>query len=102
MVVSAWYGGYKTSPTFGIQVGAINRETYFNHAWCEIVVEIDAKPYFFKLTPGFWRKCPEFRDCGQPVIKNWLQRNKTLQWPKGCPPQAKLLPLGENKFRLLP
>jgi hypothetical protein len=54
------------------------------------------------LTPAFWRNCPEFRDRGRPVIREWLQRHHSLRWPRGQPPQVELLPPGNGKFRLLP
>ena len=53
------------------------------------------------LTPGFWRRCPEFRDCGPPVIRDWLQRHRTLDWPRRNPPRFELVPLGGGQFRLV-
>jgi len=98
MEVSAWSSG---SGTFGIRVGNVNRDRYFDRSWTVIDVEIDGQPHRFRLTPGFWRKCPEFRDSGATVIRDWLRRNHTLNWPTGEPPRFQLLPLGGARFRLI-
>jgi hypothetical protein len=59
--VSAWSSG---RGTFGIRVGNPNRDRHFDRSWTEIEVEIDGNWRPFKLTRGFWNKCPEFRDSG--------------------------------------
>jgi hypothetical protein len=71
MDVTAWNNG---GTTFGIRVGAPNRERYFERSWSEVQVEIDGQAYTFELTAGFWHRCPEFRDRGTPVIREWLER----------------------------
>jgi hypothetical protein len=101
MQVTAWRGGSTATPTYGIRVGLPNREVHFERDWTEIDVEIDGQPRHFSLTSGFWTKCPEFRDRDS-VIREWLQRHHTLDWPKGEPPRVSLVPLGGHKFRLLP
>ena len=98
MDVTTWFG----SNTYGIRVGALNRKLYFDRSWVEIHVELDGQFHQFSLTKGFWHKCPEFRDSGKSVIKEWLQRHKTIKWPRGKPPRMKLISLGDNKFRLVP
>jgi hypothetical protein len=97
MDASAWSNG---GGTYGIRVGFPNRHKFFDESWAEIEVEIDGVVQRFGLTDGFWHHCPEFRDKGAPVIREWLRRNRTLEWPKGNPPQAQLIPLGGNRFRL--
>jgi hypothetical protein len=97
MEVSTWFG----SKTYGVRIGAANRDRYFVRTWSEIEVELDGQVHTFSLTNGFWHKCPEFRDRGEPVIKKWLQRNRSLEWPRGHPPRMSLIPLGGNRFRLL-
>ena len=69
--------------------------------WTEIEVEIDGRSHRFALTAGFWNKCPEFRDRGAPVIRDWQRRHRTLDWPKGHPPRFELVPMGGNRFRLV-
>ena len=89
MEASAWSSG---SGAFGIRVGVPNRDQHFDPSWTEIEVEIDGQPRTFALTPGFWNKCPEFRDSGGTVIRDW---------PTGEPPRFQLLPLGGGRFRLI-
>lgn len=99
MEVSAWSNG---SGTFGVRVGIANRREHFEEDWTRIVVEIDGEDHEFPLTGGFWRDCPEFRDRGTPVMKKWLQQNRSIDWERGKPPRMELIPLGANRFRLVP
>lgn len=99
MNVSGWNDG---GNTYGLRVGKRNRDEFFNPGWTEIEVEMDGRGWRFRLTPGFWKHCPEFRDCGQPLIREWLARHRLSPWPKGEPPRAELIPLGKNRFRLVP
>ena len=78
-----------------------NRDAHFDRSWTHIKVEIDGESHAFLLTAGFWNKCPEFRDSGGTVIRDWLHRHHTLNWPAGEPPRFRLLPLGGGRFRLL-
>ena len=77
-----------------------NRNLCFNRAWNEIIVEIDGQLHAFAITQGFWNKCPEFRDRGSPVIRNWLQRHHSLEW-SGKSLRFELKPLDGNRFQLL-
>lgn len=63
-------------------------------------IEIEGKSYTFAISPGFWNKCHEIRDCGEPVLENWLKFEGLIPWPKGNPPKFELEPLGGNEFRL--
>ena len=98
MKASAWSDG---RGTFGIRVGIPNRDQHFHRSWTMIEVEIDGRAHTFALTAGFWNRCPEFRDSGATVIRDWLKRHHTLNWPTGEPPRFQLLPLGGNRFRLV-
>jgi hypothetical protein len=97
MRVSAWNGGKNT---YGVRVGVPNREAHFDCSWTEIKVEIDGQFHRFRLTPGFWRKCPEFRDRGVPIVREWLRRHFTFDWPDRQPPKFELVPIGGNRFHL--
>ena len=99
MRVSAWHDG---GGTYGIRVGRGNRDAFFDPTWSMIEVEMDEDIQCFHLTPGFWNDCPEFRDRGVPLIRDWLRRHRTLPWEKGHPPRAELVPLGGGRFRLVP
>jgi hypothetical protein len=99
MNATAWNDG---GNTYGIRVGFSNRDRFFEASWTEIEVEIDGEPHRFPITRGFWNRCPEFRDRGSSVIREWLRRHHTTEWPKRQPPRVELLPLGGNRFRLIP
>lgn len=98
MIVAGWSNG---KGTFGVRVGTVNRNLHFKPSWTKIMVEIDGEMHSFCLTAGFWRKCPEFRDVGTPVIRDWLHRHFTVEWPKNRPPRFQLLPVGIAQFRLM-
>lgn len=100
MQVAAWSSG-KDKKTLGVRVGMQNRNRYFAPSWEKIAVEIDGLFYFFSLTAGFWEKCPEFRDKGKPVIREWLLRHFSIDWPRSHPPRFTLQHLEENRFRLI-
>ncbi|MCG7569374.1 hypothetical protein MHM89_05465 [Pseudoalteromonas sp. CNC9-20] len=99
MKVSTWYG----SGIYGVRVGPKNRENYFDPAWETIIVVLDGQEYTFKLTDGFWNECPEFRESkDEPVIKNWLLKYRTLNWPNRQTPKMELIPIEPKKFKLVP
>jgi hypothetical protein len=96
--VSAWNGG---GDTYGIYIGVPNRNRYFKHHWPSVIIEIDGQPHTFALTAGFWRHCPEIRDRGQPFIRDWLRRHRSLNWPRGRPPTMELVAVSDRRFRLV-
>lgn len=98
MEASVWSGG---NGTYGIRVGVQNRALYFHPSHPQIQVEMDGEFKTFRLTAGFWRKCPEFRDSGSATIREWLLRHRCLDWPTGHPPKVELIPLGGSRFRLV-
>jgi hypothetical protein len=97
MQATAWSNG---GGTYGIRVGFSNRQKFFDRGWTGIEIEIDGEVHQFATQGGFWRQCPEIRDTGEPVIREWLRQHRTLKWRKGDPPRMELVPLGENRFRL--
>ncbi|SHI04617.1 hypothetical protein [Desulfofustis glycolicus] len=97
MKVTAWNDGKKT---YGIRVGIRNRDRFFNKSWRNIEVDIEGSIYQFKLTPGFWKHCPEFRDSVKPTIREWLEKYNLVGWPKRKPPRFELVQIDNNKFRL--
>ena len=94
MDVSGWSNG---GSTFGIRVGAANRDMYFDRSWKRIVLVVDGVDHPISLTAGFWIKCPELRGG---VIRDWLQEQGLDSWQPGKPPRFTLVPLGEARFRL--
>jgi hypothetical protein len=98
MQASVWANG---NGIYGIRVGLPNRDEHFDRSWTEIEVEVDGQFHRFPLTDSFWAHCPEVRDSGGVVIREWLRRHRALDWPRGNPPRVELLPLGGNRFRLV-
>ena len=98
MRAKAWSNG---KGVYGIRVGTQNRTEFFDKSWREIEVEIEGEVRRFRLTGGFWRDCPEFRDRGAPVIREWLRQYRTLEWPEREPPEVELIALGGNRFQLV-
>jgi hypothetical protein len=98
MKVTVWASSEKK--TLGIRVGKNNRDQFFSREWKEVFVDIDGTLHTFSLTNGFWNKCPEFRDRGKPVIKEWLMTSNLIEWRKGSPPRLILETVGEGRFRL--
>lgn len=88
MRATAWNNG---GSTYGISVGRLNRNKFFDRSWTEIELEIDDEFHRVPLSKGFWNQCPEFRS---PVIRDWLRRHRALDWPDRKPPKVELIPLG--------
>lgn len=101
MQASAWSGGSKRYPVYGIRVGAKNRDAHFESEWSEVTVLINGSEETFRLTPGFWNKCPEIRDNKHRAMRRWLDTHYGLPWPYKKPPRFQLIPLGSNRFELL-
>lgn len=97
MQVTAWSNG---RGIYGIRVGSANRNAFFRREWQQITVEMGGAPRTFKLTAGFWRDCPEFRDFKESWIEQWLRLQSAIPWPQFHPPEFQLIPTGENTFRL--
>jgi hypothetical protein len=96
MQTSAWNDG---GSTYGIRVGTRNRSEFFDTGWAEVEIEMDGEVHRLPLSGGFWRNCPEIRS---PALREWLRRHHTLEWPKNKPPRMELIPLGGNRFQLVP
>lgn len=100
MDATVWRGGGQSGgvySTYGVRVGAANRDRYFSPSWNEVEIEINGSYHRLPITPGFWNKCPEIRGS---AIKEWLRGLNLLRWPKGSPPELDLLPLDGRRFRL--
>ena len=95
MQVRGWSNG---DGTYGLRVGARNQREFFRPEWDEIRIEIDGARHAVRITESFRNQCPHVRS---PVIRDWLRKHRTLEWPEGDPPTAELVPLGDNLFRLV-
>lgn len=69
----------------------------FPREWGGIVVEVGGRFQAFAFTPGFWNKCPVFRDRGKPTLRNRLRAEGLLPWPKGKPLTVVIVPTVEGK-----
>lgn len=101
MHVSAWSGGSKRYPTYGVRVGKKNRDEYFHPEWDQVILRINGDEAAFTITSGFWRQCPEIRDNKHRLIRSWLETHYTLPWPYRQPPHFQLKPIGGNRFELI-
>lgn len=103
MKVTAWKSSLlEKSAVFGVSIGTKNRENYFVAGWKTVTIEIeDGEVIQAKLTPGFWKDCPEIRN---PAFREWFKTQGVLQrWQKRSPPKFELEALGEKherRFRL--
>lgn len=101
MQASAWFGGNTVSPTYGVRVGKENRDTYFDPAWESVTITINGIDEQFRITKGFWNKCPEIRDNANKAIKQWLQsEHPPIPWAAYQNPKFELTHLGGSRFSL--
>lgn len=101
MVVSGWDNGKRNDRTgggYGIKMAGRDRDKHFRRAWASVVVELDnGEAAVARLSPSFWRKCPELR-CA--TIGKWMLDQGLAPWSKGKPPRFRLEPTGDRGFRL--
>jgi hypothetical protein len=102
MKVTVWKdsASEKVGKTYGFRILHADRAAFFALDWIEIDVEIEGQVHRFELEKAFWTTCPEFRDRDGTIIREWLERNRTLTWEPRKPPKVDLLPLGSGRFRL--
>ncbi|MDE1206837.1 hypothetical protein [Tenacibaculum larymnensis] len=99
LTVSAWNDDKhnQRGNGYGIRVGVKGRD-FFEEKISEINLSIENSSFFkVKITSGFWKDCPEFRD---KRIGKWLIENNFTFWKKGMPPKFYLTVLGNNQFLL--
>jgi hypothetical protein len=96
--VGAWRSGTAAKPGgYGIRLLSADRK-FFERRWTWIDVEVSGTRHRFNITPGFWNKCPEFRDNEHHPLRQWIQQ---FHWKKGTPPRFALVAVGPQHFRLL-
>lgn len=92
--------GSGNRPQLGIRVGSANREhsppRRQDGKPVPITVVIDGSSHTFHLTPGFWNKCPEFRERGPRVIRAWLESHGAGEWKKGRPATVEVTKAGDR------
>lgn len=100
MTVTAWRSGTPTkkSVTYGICIGAANRNHHFQREWHHITVETDdGSTVEVPVSEGFWHKCPEVR---HPFFSVWFRKHRLLPWRRGHPPTFDLELIGGSRFKL--
>lgn len=103
MIVSGWNNGSpddRTGTGYGIRITAQDQEKYFKKSWSLVTIEFGSEDLVnIRLSDSFWRRCSELRN---QKIGRWMINNRLAPWPKGSPPNLKLEPIAEAKFRLNP
>ncbi|MCF7784814.1 MAG: hypothetical protein K9N47_01760 [Prosthecobacter sp.] len=104
MVVTAWNRGQhlKTGGGYGFRFSSRDRDQYLNRAWRTV--------RFLVEEPDTWAEANIDKDCFwddkttlvNRSIGSWLLRKGYARWAKNEPPTFRLLPLGENRFRVVP
>ena len=100
MLVSGWKSGKfvtRRAVALGIRIGSENVERFFDKNWDVVLIETEGGTIPVKITGTFWTSCPELRS---PAIGIWMRKKGLVPWPKGRPPEMRLIPLGRNRFRL--
>jgi hypothetical protein len=100
VLVSGWKCGKfvaRRAVALGVRVGRENVERFFDKNWSVVLVEIEGDTIPVKITRTFWTTCPELRSR---AIGVWMRKKGLVPWPGGRPPEMRLTPQGENRFRL--
>jgi len=101
MIVVGWNNGSpnnRTGAGYGIRMVREDRDMYFQKTWPSVIIELDTGDLLdVRLSDSFWRGCTELRNA---KIGKWMLDNELAPWPKGDPPNLKLEPIGNRKFRL--
>jgi len=102
MKVTGWNSGSpnnRTGAGYGIRIMREDRDRYFDKAWPLVTIELDNRDLVgVKLSNSFWGGCTELRNA---KIGKWMLDRGLAPWPKGSPPNLKLEPIGNRKFRLM-
>lgn len=101
MRVTAWSNGSPrpSGSGYGVRLAVEDRERYFDHAWSDVLVNIDqGEAVQIQLSPSFWSRCCELRSA---AIGRWLIGNGLGSWPRGGPPTVQLQHIAGNRFKLL-
>lgn len=101
MIVSAWKGG-KYSYGFRIRTSVVkgsDRDEHFDSSWEFVYLKLpdENEELKVKITPSFWRKCPELRNGS---IREWLRKMGLVPWPYRKPPKFNLTQLKGNQFEI--
>lgn len=84
---------------FGLRLGTPERDRWVMPKSEQVTLELEgqAVPLQVRLSPAFWRKCPEFK---HPDIGTWIQAQAIqIPWSKGNPPRFQMECLSGTHFR---
>lgn len=94
---TGWKGG-----TYGIRVGAHNRDKFFDPDWKTVELELvggpEAQKVVVSVSQSFWQNCPELRAA---AIGRWLMGLGLAPWLKGSPPRLQLEAQGDGALKVV-
>ena len=93
---TAYAGGSKVTPSYGLRVSRADRDRHFHTSWQSVALTLpNGTQVQAPITPGFWNKCSEVRHAD---IGRWFVAQGLAPWPKGKPPRFDLAVLGPARF----
>ncbi|MBM4288833.1 MAG: hypothetical protein FJ135_11970 [Deltaproteobacteria bacterium] len=93
MIVVGW-----KAAEYGVKLDPIDRADFFEKDWETVTVVFDdGTSAECNLSESFWGGCPELRSA---KIGRWMERNGLAPWPKDKPPELRLEPIGNRRFKL--
>lgn len=99
MKVTAWNSGKynRSGAGYGLRLDPADRNAVFNRSWSDVVLDLPngTAGVRIKLSPAFWRDCPEFRSA---EIGKWLIGAGYGRWRRGSPPTFTLVQVSGNHF----
>lgn len=94
-VGSGWWGG----GACGIKISAVDRDRHLVREWgtVRLLLPGGSEPISVNIDKhSMWEgTC---RELIHKSIKDWFVRTKKFPWPKGSPPQVRLVPCGPRSF----
>jgi hypothetical protein len=101
VTVTAWNNGQhkQTGAGYGLRLDPADRDRVFQRPWPEVALDLPngARGLRIKLSPSFWRDCPELRSA---EIGRWLIASGYRRWPRGNPPAFTLNHIRGRQFRV--
>ena len=101
MKVVGWDNGSpnnRTGEGYGIRIVPKDRDRYFQRTKSSVIIELEnGNLVKVKLSDSFWRDCLELRS---PKIGKWMLKVGLAPWSINSPPNLRLEPIAQWKFRL--
>ena len=86
MIVTSWNNGdfNESGSGYGIRIKIKDRGIFFQNHWktIQIGLEGENEQISVRLSPSFWKKCPELRHMN---IGKWFLKNGIGKWKKQVP-----------------